>query len=290
MNDFVVFILTHGRPKKLVTINAIKKAGFSGKWYLVLDNEDKTIEDYKKIFGNDKILVFNKKEYADKIDEANNFNDRRATVHARNATFDLAESIGAKYFILLEDDYTAFEYRYLSKCGKILKTILIRNLDKILNLHLDFFKKTNFLSIAMAQGGDFIGGANNIKAKERPLTRKFMNSFICSTERKFGFIGQLNDDVNTYVVHGSRGCLFGTIPIIALHQLPTQKTKSGMTDVYLKYGTYCKSFTTVMMQPSSVRVSMMNTQNPRIHHSIKWANTVPVILSERHKKYEASLS
>ncbi len=290
MNDFAVFILTHGRAKKLVTVNTIKKAGYTGKWYLVLDDEDKTINEYRQIFGNEKILVFNKKDYADKIDEGNNFNDRRATVHARNATFQLAKSLGIKYFILLEDDYTAFEYRYLSKCGKILKTILIKNLDKILSLHIEFFKNTKFLSIALAQGGDFIGGANNMKAKERPLMRKCMNSFICSTDREFGFIGQFNDDVNTYVMHGSRGGLFGTVPMVALHQLPTQKTKSGMTDVYLRYGTYCKSFTTVMMHPSGVRVAMLNSNNPRIHHSIKWANTVPVILSERHKKYEASLS
>jgi hypothetical protein len=136
----------------------------------------------------------------------------------------------------------------------------------------------------MAQGGDFIGGANNIKARERPMMRKCMNSFICSTERPFRFIAQLNDDVNTYVMLGSRGNLFATIPMIALHQLPTQKQKSGMTDAYLKYGTYCKSFTTVMMHPSGVRVSMLNSNNPRIHHLIKWANTVPVIISESLKK------
>ena len=111
-----------------------------------------------------------------------------------------------------------------------------------------------------------------------------MNSFICSTKRPFSFIGQFNDDVNTYVMLGMRGGLFATIPMIMLHQIPTQKAASGMTEVYLRYGTYCKSFTTVMMQPSSVKVSMMNSLNPRLHHSIKWINTVPVILEEKWKK------
>ena len=54
--------------------------------------------------------------------------------------------------------------------------------------------------------------------------------------------------------------------------------------MYLKYGTYCKAFTTTMMHPSGVKVTMMNTSNPRIHHSIKWVNTVPMIISEEHKK------
>jgi len=40
-----------------------------------------------------------------------------------------------------------------------------------------------------------------------------------------------------------------------------------------------------MMHPSAVKVSMMNTSNPRLHHSIKWINTVPCILDEKYKHY-----
>ena len=54
--------------------------------------------------------------------------------------------------------------------------------------------------------------------------------------------------------------------------------------MYLKYGTYCKAFTTLMMMPSSVVVSMMGAVNPRLHHRIKWNNTVPKIISEDLKK------
>jgi hypothetical protein len=284
MSEYVIFILTHGRPKNVKTVNALKNFGYTGKFYLVLDNEDKTREQYEIIYGKDKIIVFNKKEMADQIDNGNNFNDRRATVHARNACFEIARNLGYEYFILFEDDYTEFQYRYLNKDKTKLKLISVRNLDRILELHLEFFKSANFLSVAMAQGGDMIGGARNPKAIHRPMMRKCMNSFICSTKRPFRFIGQFNDDVNTYVMLGMRGGLFATIPMVMLHQLPTQKVASGMTDVYLRYGTYCKSFTTVMMQPSSVKVTMMNSQNPRLHHSIKWINTVPVIIDESHKK------
>ena len=290
MNDFAAFILTHGRAKNLVTIEALKRGGFTGKWYLILDNEDRTKEQYQQLFGAEKILIFNKKEYADKIDEGNNFDDRRATVHARNAAFDFAEKLGIDFFVLLEDDYENFEYRFPNKNNEKLIGIDIKNLDKIFQLHIDFLKKTPFTSVALAQNGDYIGGVNSPRIKDKKLIRKSMNSFFCSIRRKFSFVGQLNDDVNTYVTLGVRGHLFGTIPMISLKQIQTQKQKSGMTETYLKYGTYCKSFTTVMMHPSGVKVAMMNTSNPRIHHLIKWINTVPVILSERHKKYEGSLS
>jgi hypothetical protein len=57
-----------------------------------------------------------------------------------------------------------------------------------------------------------------------------------------------------------------------------------MTDAYLKYGTYVKSFTTVMMQPSSVFVAMMGFTKNRLHHRVIQRNTVPMIVKEMYKK------
>ena len=57
-----------------------------------------------------------------------------------------------------------------------------------------------------------------------------------------------------------------------------------MTDAYIDGGTYIKSFYTVMYGPSYAKVSMMNTTNKRLHHSISWSNAVPVIINEKHRK------
>jgi hypothetical protein len=111
-----------------------------------------------------------------------------------------------------------------------------------------------------------------------------MNSFICSTDRPFKFIGAMNEDVNTYTTLATRGSLFFTFTSIQLNQKQTQSQEGGITDMYLRYGTYCKAFTTVMMCPSSVKVSMMNSNNPRLHHAIKWKNTTPMIIDEKYKK------
>lgn len=284
---FVVFILTHGRPNNVKTISALQKAGYTGKLYLIVDNEDKTLEEYIVNFGKDKIIIFDKKEMADQIDEGNNFDERRTITHARNACFKIANQLGIKYFMQLDDDYVRFEHRYISNCGKKLSAHKIIDLDDIIMLYLEFFKKSNFSSIAFAQSGDFFGG---IKSKfitsntSNPLKRKCMNSFICSTDRPFQFVGAMNEDVNTYTTLGSRGILFGTIPVISLKQQATQSQKGGITDMYLKFGTYCKAFTTVMMHPSSVKVFMMQSKYPRIHHYIKWKNTVPMIISEEYRK------
>jgi len=282
--DFVVFILTHRRPDNVITLKTLKKCGYTGKIYLVIDNEDKTASKYIENFGIENVKIFDKKYYADNVDEGNNFDERRTITHARNACFDIAEQLGITYFLQLDDDYTAFEYRYESREGKKLLVHKINNLNKIIELYIRFYKNTNFKSIAFAQGGDFIGGAANPYVQKRPLMRKCMNSFICSTKRRFQFIGAMNEDVNTYTTLGSRGVLFGTIPMISLVQIATQSQNNGITDMYLKYGTYCKAFTTVMMMPSSVKINKMGNKNMRIHHSINWNNTVPKILCKKHKK------
>lgn len=281
MNNFAVFILTHGRPNNIKTIKALNNCGYTGKIYFIVDNEDKTLDDYINNYGEENVKIFDKKVFADSIDEGNNFDERRTITHARNASFTIAQEIGLDYFIQLDDDYTEFRYRIINNGKEYRKRIL--NINKIFEYLVDFYNTSNFHSIAFAQGGDFIGGFEGspwVNDKNRPFkARKAMNSFLCSTKRPFKFIGAMNEDVNTYTTLGSRGALFFTIPLLELSQTQTQSQKGGITDMYLRYGTYCKAFTTVMMQPSSVKISLLNTNNQRIHHLIDWQITVPKIIN-----------
>lgn len=283
-DTFAVFILTHGRPDNVITYKTLQKCGYTGKLYFVVDDEDKTVDRYIERFGKDHVIVFDKKAEADACDEGNNFDERRTITMARNACFGIAERLGITHFLELDDDYNHFWYE-LPDAHK--RSVPVKCLDKILFLMLDFYKSTNATSIAFAQSGDFLGGLDNGKGVYRFQKRKCMNSFICSTKRPFRFIGAMNEDVNTYTTLGSRGTLFMTIPPISMNQTASQSQKGGITEMYLRFGTYCKAFTTTMMQPSSVRVSMMRSNNPRIHHSINWKATVPCILRENHRKTKA---
>lgn len=281
-NNFAVFILTHGRPDNVKTFNTLKKCGYTGKIYFIVDNEDKSIEKYISNFGEDNVKIFDKKEMADSIDEGNNFDNRKVIIHARNACFKIAKELDIKYFIQFDDDYTSFDYRlYINDAAKV---VPIKNFDNYIIKMIEYYKSSNFKSIALAQGGDFIGGLDNGKGLYRFSKRKCMNSFLCSTDRVFQFVGSINEDVNTYTSYGSKGYLFLTIPFVSLTQTATQSNKGGMTDEYALTGTYVKSFHSVLMHPSGVKVSMMNSNHPRLHHQIKWINTVPCILDDKYKK------
>jgi hypothetical protein len=280
-DNFAAFILTHGRPDSVVTYKALRKAGYTGRIFIVVDDTDKLIPEYKARYGKD-VIVFDKEAIAQTFDGADNFTDRRVIVYARNAAFEIAKELGIKYFIQLDDDYTAFNFKF-DTSGHFGEWP-IKNLDGVFEALLNYYKKIPALTIAMAQNGDFIGGGKSGTAQKVGTKRKAMNTFICSTDRPFKFVGRINEDVNTYVNLGGRGELFLQINNVAIIQKQTQSNKGGMTDVYLAGGTYLKSFYTVIFNPASVKVAIMGEKHPRLHHKIRWRNTVPEILDEKHKK------
>jgi len=274
-DDFCAFILTHGRPDRVHTLKTLRRSGYTGKVYIVIDDEDKTEAEYRKRFG-DRVLQFSKEAIAKTFDEGDNFNDRRAIIYARNACWDLARQVGVRYFIQLDDDYYIFGYR-LGKYVTIHTTM-----DDCLSSMVEFLEESNAATIAMSQGGDHIGGESPIS-----MTRKAMNSFVCSVERPFQFVGRINEDVNTYTNNGRLGRLFCTVMPIQLDQKDTQSNVGGMTGTYIDGGTYIKTFYAVMYSPSCVKVSVLgDPRSPhyRIHHKINWHHTAPKILREEYRK------
>ncbi len=273
-SDFAAFILTHGRPDTSLTVNSLKTSGYTGKLYFIVDNEDKTVDQYIKRWGKENVIIFDKLAMSKTFDECDNFDNRKSIVYARNACFPIAEKLGIKYFIELDDDYTWFGFRTPEASKQI------KDLDAVLESMLDLYISSGLTTIAMSQGGDHIGGYK----PHIPFKRKAMNSFICSTDRPFQFSGRINEDVNTYVGLGAIGKTFLTIMNIQLTQKATQSNKGGMTDIYMDGGTYVKSFYTIITCPSSVKIRVMGTTNKRLHHSINWNVAVPKIIEEKWKK------
>jgi len=284
-SEFATFILTHGRPDRVYTINTLKRSGYTGKIYLIVDDEDKTLEEYRRRYPG-QVLVFSKKEVAKTFDEGDNFKGRMGVIiYARNACFEIAERVGVKYFLQLDDDYTDFRYKFNDK--QQYGDWGIKNLDAVLDHLLDYYKSIPATSIAIAQGGDFMGGKNGSMAKKIKPKRKAMNTFICSTDRPFKFFGRINEDVNTYTLLGLKGHLFFTIPLLAIQQKMTQSNAGGMTETYLDAGTYLKSFYSILYCPSSVKIGEIGAKHRRIHHKVNWKNTVPVIVDEKFRKIKS---
>ena len=102
-NDFCIFILSNRRPTNIKTLDTLEKCGYTGKWYIVIDDEDPTGEQYKKTFG-DRVLVFSKAKVAEITDSCDTSKDRRTPLWARNACWDLAKQVNCRFFCQLDDD------------------------------------------------------------------------------------------------------------------------------------------------------------------------------------------
>ena len=279
---FACFILCHGRPHNTPTYNTLRTFGYTGDIYIICDDEDKTVDEYKQVFGEDSVKIFSKDEMLKKFDPMNNFNDRKCAVYARNACFDIAKDLGLDYFCELDDDYTTIPYRW-EENGKLYRSSGA-NLDEVFKAYIEFMETNDEIySVAFGQPGDFIGGIGSQLVKKK-VRRKVMNSWICKTSREFSFNGTMNDDVNTYMLNGHRGKIFLTFDFIMIDQPETQSVEGGMTEMYLGNGTYMKSFYTVMCCPSFCKIAMMGDRHYRIHHGIEWDNAAPKIISSSYKK------
>lgn len=279
-NDYCVFILTHGRADNVKTYDTLMRSGYDGNLFIVIDNEDSQQDAYIERFGADRVVIFDKQKIADESELGDNFTFKNTIIFARNACFEIAEQLGFKYFLELDDDYTAIMARVAHK-GK-LKQLKLKSLDRTFCAMFEFLEESNAHTVAFSQGGDMMGGLQG-KWKQG-LVRKAMNSFFCSTERPFKFIGRINEDVNTYTNLGSRGFLFLSTTDAMLNQVQTQQSSGGMTEAYLDNGTYTKSFYSVIYMPSAVTITEMGVYYKRLHHSINWNKCVPKIINEKHKK------
>lgn len=279
-DDFAVFILSHGRAKNVKTYKTLKNQGYTGKIYIVIDDEDEQEQQYYSEY-KDQVYKFCKQDYINITDVMCCEEFRKVVVYARNACWDIGKSVGVDYFCVLDDDYTNFECRYIE--GRKLKTYKIKDLDYVFNAFIDFLVKSNSITVCMAQGGDFIGGAKSGTFSKK-LLRKAMNVWFMRTDRPFKFMGRINEDTNMYVTYGQQGKLMFTATEADVVQTQTQKQKGGLTDVYLNDGTYVKSFFSVMAAPSCVKVSDMGDKHIRMHHLISWDNCTPMIINEKYKK------
>lgn len=183
-NDFAVLILSHGRADRVYTIPTLRKGGYTGRIYIVVDNEDEQQDEYIARYGKENVIVFDKLEAMKHSDTMDNYEKHNIVLYARNSCFEIAKRLGLSSFLELDDDYTAFDFRF-EKSGK-LAAKHCTDLDRLFEAMLDFLYESDSLVVALSQGGDYIGGLNG-KYFAKKLSRKAMNAFFCRVDRPFSF-------------------------------------------------------------------------------------------------------
>lgn len=277
----VALILSHGRAGRVITWDTLRKQGYTGDIIIVCDDEDSTVGEYKKNYGEENIYVFDKEKAFQEVDTMDNNGDRRIVLPARMQAPKIAENLRYEHYLVLDDDYEAFTVKELEK--GVFRQYQIRNLDQLFKALMEWQDKAGLDIVSIAQHGDFIGGANSTWKKG--WKRKAMNFFLCKTNREpIVFKGRINEDTTMYVTEGAVGKKIITCMRAGLKQRDTQTNKGGLTDIYLDVGTYRKSFYSVVAAPAAVKCKTLSTAHARVHHVVDYDACTVCILGEQWKK------
>lgn len=275
-SDFAVFIITHKRPNNQITLQTLKKGNYTGNIYFILDDEDDTIEEYKKNYGEEKVKVFHKNVWFDIGDNLVGY--KGVPEYARNECFRIAKELNLKYFVQLDDDYSSITYRYEKK-GK-LKSKHVFNFDELFKAMCKFLEIKKIYCVAFGVQGDFIGGAKG-KYSEG-IYRNARNSFFCKTDCPFQFLGRINEDVTTPAYNNMIGNLFYTVLKVSVTLFDHKKNKGGSSEQYKEVNTYWNYFYPVLWVPSAISIKM--GKNGEYIKNIKWNKMLPKVINERWKK------
>ena len=286
--QYGVFILSHGRPDKQLTYTTLRREGYTGPIRIVCDDEDKTVEQYKAGFPGE-VLVFNKLAAIAKTETFYNKPYHKAVIYARGTLYDFSRQLGWTHFIMMDDDYYHIYFKwnhYYKEVGLTrFKGMEAQRLDELFDATFDLLAVSGASTISFAQGGDTMGGSSG-KAGLHFYSRKVMNSHFVDVSKPIVFRGFVNEDVNLYAEPPMNRFVFQTNRV-SVDPAHTQQYSGGATDMYLAFGTYVKSFMSVIANPSAVKVKMLG---PRIHHLVKTKNVAPVLISGRWKKVDGDNS
>ena len=277
---FAVFILTHGRPHNQLTVKSLQDVGYTGEWYLVVDDQDDTFDEYVTEWGADRVIVFHKDHFIKHTDTGLSVPVPKFAVFARNAIEFIAHSMGYKTFMMLDDDITKLRIRLPE--GDSLKSFQINGqFDAIIESSVNYVLECDIACMGLGFCNLYIGGVENFN-KENPRQRLCAEAFIRNTSHPILWRLNMVEDLITSIDAAMRGEVwFQFLPIQCEIKMSEGVVDGGNSDVYRQLGMYRISFMPVIAYPSSNAVRLGKKS---------WASTtspdkcIPKIISSRYRK------
>lgn len=281
-NDFGLIIISHGRPE-CETVKTLRESGYTGKIYIVVDDEDKTLDRYLEIYGCENIHIFHKYEWFDVGDNMDS--PRTVGVFARNECLKVAREKGLKYYLEMDDDCKGLSFRY-NDDGH-LRGKKIKHFDSVINAICEYFDESDISGLGFGSAFDYIGGVQAFETS--PVSRLLMNSFFLRADDNIMWLGRNSDDFITVISQQQQGkawIKFTNIQAVYDVWSPKKKDKKqqgGSIEIYNSIGAYCLRFYGVIFHPDCYCVKM-KISNTNCDGSAKANYTYPKIISQRWQK------
>lgn len=281
--DFAIFICTHERPNKQLTLNTLRNCGYTGKIYLVLDDTDSSIQQYIDIYGASNVFIFNKQRYINLTDTvvAHDVAPVKCVVYGRNAVEDIAHSLQLSCYAVADDDTKEFRHRWISD-GALKSTIISKNMDDVINEYVSFLLNTNVSYCSFGCVPNYFGGASTYDA-QRSNARTCHNFIFKTCDFHQYWMASYVEDMTTPFVYGRIGQIWLSILDVEMINPICGTTVGGMQTTYLSIPEFKRQTYALVCSPSSTTVRFIKN---------KWRICVakdlslPKIISQKYRKGE----
>ena len=276
-DDFAVFITSHESPYVCKSLTSLVENGYTGAIYLVIDDMDKRIVEYKS--ETRKTLVFHKLHYVETLDIGmSTYNPQLAAVlYARAAVEDFAKALGLKYFCVMDDDLIGFRVRL--PIDNKLASFKSINLDRVFDAYIEYMDNTPICCLSFANDGSFIGG---VSAFDKVLERRSCHTvFIRDTERPFDWSFAVNEDYISSLRMSNVGSVMFTLPFVQRTITGMGDRDEGMSDVYKTTSDFQRAFYATIARPD---VCLPRYYNDKFVIGVNKKGAYPKIISDYYAK------
>lgn len=274
-----VFIPTHGRAKSQITMNMLLDCGFTGDIWLVCDNLDDSLDEYLELYG-ERVLVFDKREWAMKSDRMTNRMELGTVLYARNYIQWKAKQMGYEVIGVFDDDLEAFSVRYELN-GSLQGCRIEDSMDDLLGWVCEFILKGRVSAMSFAHNGGYFGGLEGDFKKgftRNPAGAWFLNM----TDEAWGgeYRGIVDEDFIYNMDMGRTGKIAFKLTDVMFVTPVRGSNDGGHKDMYDEMNKYVHTAYVNVASPNTLTIT--GTGGSRTN----WNTTHSKIISQKWRKQD----
>lgn len=282
---FAVFILSHKRADRVETFDTLKKSGYTGKIYIVVDDEDPQIDLYRQRFSDRKdveLLLFGKQPMIEIADTIYPEKKRSSALYARNFIESFAELSRIDIFAMMDDDITSFRFRWVEN-NSVKSQLVTLTMDDVFRYYGEYMLEADIATTSFPFSMFYISGTSGLD-KKITESRHTYQIHIRNTNFPVDWVSVINQDTITQLQTMQTGYIWWSIPFLVFDAEPMNSKSGGLKSVYDSIKDFDMAFLAVISNPSCCKVAY--SSGPRSTMQIKEDKhtSYPMIVSERYMK------
>ena len=293
-DDFAIFIPSYDRCEMLIdkTLHMLKKYNYSGKWFVVVDDNDPQLKTYKEKIPEEHLLIFHKPDYYDYYDTCFNKKNIEAKLYPVAFIDSIIDKLKLNYYMIIDDDMKELVFRYDNNNQLLQKNVSSITFENFLNLYIDFLDMTCYTMISIDSNAKLMGG---LKSEIFKFGYKYdlLSIYILKNlNDRYKFCNLLHDEASSLQLNALNGRYTIMLPYVffvndTLKNYYKDRNDGGCSSQYNTYGisiSYIKEMALLMTNPNCIELLKLKNDDKILYTRKNKKNYYPKIIDGRWKK------